>query len=196
MIDPKAEKYFHESPFIYAGNNPILFVDPNGEEKYKLQGHLKFNSGFVGIGIKALGIKYSFQGAKEYEVSINISFDAVTKEFTIGGAGLQREKGGDELTAGGVVGGGETTEKETGGEVKIGFNFKEGEFVSDADKIEDEDFKDVGEGTVGIYTGTEKEGEGYKAALGLNPEVNAFYGAGIGINLSVQESTEEEKKEE
>ena len=28
MIDP-AQQYF--SPYVYAGNNPVLFIDPNGQ---------------------------------------------------------------------------------------------------------------------------------------------------------------------
>ena len=36
-IDPMAEKYYAVSPYVYCNNNPILFVDPKGEEgiRYK-----------------------------------------------------------------------------------------------------------------------------------------------------------------
>ncbi len=33
-VDPLAAKFPHESPYIYCSNNPIIYVDPDGREKY------------------------------------------------------------------------------------------------------------------------------------------------------------------
>ena len=30
-MDPLAEKYYSLSPYVYCGDNPVRFVDPNGE---------------------------------------------------------------------------------------------------------------------------------------------------------------------
>ncbi|QQS27556.1 MAG: RHS repeat-associated core domain-containing protein [Sphingobacteriales bacterium] len=30
QIDPLAEKFYHESPYVYVGNNPVVFIDPRG----------------------------------------------------------------------------------------------------------------------------------------------------------------------
>jgi hypothetical protein len=31
-VDPQTERYNSISPYAYCANNPILFIDPNGEE--------------------------------------------------------------------------------------------------------------------------------------------------------------------
>jgi RHS repeat-associated protein len=35
-LDPKSETYSFQSPFTYVANNPILFIDKNGENPYAL----------------------------------------------------------------------------------------------------------------------------------------------------------------
>lgn len=39
-MDPLAEKYYHISPYAWCGNNPIMYVDPNGMVVIDIQGHL------------------------------------------------------------------------------------------------------------------------------------------------------------
>jgi RHS repeat-associated protein len=196
-VDPLCEKHYNESPYVYCGNNPIIYTDPDGKEKFKLQGHFKVSFGFVGLGIKALGFKYNAKGATESELSFHISYDTKTNELGIGGANITREHGKGGLTVGGVIGGGETTQKETGTEVTASVNLKTGKLAAKATKINDGEFKAVGEGTIGILTGTEKKGEDHKFTLGLTPEVNlGIIGAGVGVNLSAQGNHGAEEKKE
>jgi RHS repeat-associated protein len=186
-IDPLAEKYYGVSPYAYCGNNPIIYIDPNGKEKFKLQVHFKITTGFIGAGIKALGFKYSFKGATETELSLHVSYDTKTNELGIGAANITREQGKGELTVGGIVGAGETSQKETGTEVSASINLKTGKLDAKKIPINDGKFKDVGEGTIGVLTGTEKEGEDHKFTLGLTPEINlGIIGTGVGVNLSAQ----------
>ena len=185
-VDNSTEKYYAYTPYVYVGNNPLLYIDPDGNDKFKFQAHFKLTSGFLGAGIKALGFKYSF-GGTEREISINISFDTDNKLLSIGASSIKREKGAGEITLGGVYGGGETTEKETGTELSAGFNFKSGEFATDSKEIKDKDFKKKGEATIGFFTGSEKEGDGNTFSIGVNPEVNLFLvRTGVGANISVQ----------
>ena len=189
-----AEKFRHETPFAYVGNNPLIFIDPDGRVKFKVQGHFKFTTGIIGAGIKALGFKYTTATAKEFEVSINLSFDTESKELTVGASALTRKRGDDELTMGGVFGGGETTEMEKGTEVKAGYDFDDNKLVASSEPIDDKEMKKVGEASISVLTGSEKEGDGPKLSVGVDPELNlGVGGVGIGVNLSVEESKSEKE---
>ncbi len=41
-VDPLAEKYYYESPYIYVGNNPIVYLDPDGRIKKDSKGNVVF----------------------------------------------------------------------------------------------------------------------------------------------------------
>ena len=36
QVDPKAESYYPTSPYAYCANNPVKFVDPNGEDIWEI----------------------------------------------------------------------------------------------------------------------------------------------------------------
>nr|WP_256413410.1 RHS repeat-associated core domain-containing protein [Flavobacterium sp. 7E] len=60
-VDPKMEKYLNEGPYIYCGDNPIAFVDPDGMDRiYSATGHfLEDNhNGSNLIRVRIGGINY------------------------------------------------------------------------------------------------------------------------------------------
>ena len=48
-IDPMAEKYYHLSPYAYCANNPIKYIDKNGEVPLKVLGRMAFKVASRGI---------------------------------------------------------------------------------------------------------------------------------------------------
>jgi len=79
--DPKQHKYPFDSPFMFTGNNPIIMVDPNGEEKVVVAGVQNDNSAanklmFVHQAMRQL-IKYKQSNPEEV-----LTFAVFTEGYT------------------------------------------------------------------------------------------------------------------
>ncbi|CAM1371691.1 hypothetical protein TPENAI_61189 [Tenacibaculum litopenaei] len=73
-IDPLAEKYSGVSPYVYSSNNPVLFVDPDGEDV-----HISIGNKPVGTtSIRLIGAS----GEAPREVQIDIYEMTVTDDVT------------------------------------------------------------------------------------------------------------------
>ena len=99
-VDPLADKYANETPYIYCGGNPIMMIDPDGREKHNLFNLIKsfFNhqgfdnlpdiEDYIIIGahglssngkITGMSMSDSFEDEKEYH-GINAVVSFIKKE--------------------------------------------------------------------------------------------------------------------
>jgi len=42
-VDPMGEKYPHQTNYVYCSNNPVMIIDPNGEDEWEVdqQGYIQ-----------------------------------------------------------------------------------------------------------------------------------------------------------
>ena len=102
-VDPLAERYYSTSPYVYCLNNPVNYIDPNGEFSTKFGAWLYkvFNGGGQTLKDKATG---------EYFVSNQVKYTgsgagaAATRRFDWGGRSTGEkqydQKYGETITGG------------------------------------------------------------------------------------------------
>ena len=83
-VDPKASKYPYESPYVFVSNNPLIYIDPNGEEKIIVVGggdnspKAKDNNKFINSGLlQARNYANSIKGSGSGEtvtILLNMKF--------------------------------------------------------------------------------------------------------------------------
>ncbi len=88
-VDPLAEKYPNESPYIYCGNSPVVFIDPDGEDRiYSASGHFIRDTGsgrkiivMTKYGGRYLsGLDYSSRGTRIGVAKI-IAYEAYLRRY-------------------------------------------------------------------------------------------------------------------
>ena len=110
------------------------------------------NSGIVGAGFKFLGLKYIFDGAKEININVSISYDTEQNQLYIGSERAETTFTEGDLSIAGLYGASDTRQKNSSDEVVVGLDFDENAFFSDNDTKNEKKSHRVEEGTIGMYT--------------------------------------------
>ena len=151
-VDVLAEKYPSLGGYVYCAGNPVMYIDPDGNIKIRFKVGFSMNSGIVGAGFKFLGLKYIFDGAKEININVSISYDTEQNQLYIGSERAETTFTEGDLSIAGLYGASDTRQKNSSDEVVVGLDFDENAFFSDNDTKNEKKSHRVEEGTIGMYT--------------------------------------------
>ena len=151
-VDAMAEKNPNMGGYVYCAGNPVMYIDPDGNIKIRFKVGFSMNSGIVGAGFKFLGLKYIFDGAKEININVSISYDTEQNQLYIGRERAETTFTEGDLSIAGLYGASDTRQKNSSDEVVVGLDFDENAFFSDNDTKNEKKSHRVEEGTIGMYT--------------------------------------------
>lgn len=195
VVDQMAEKYYFESPYCYVGNSPLIFLDPDGRDKWSLNGSVGISQGVLALGSEFFGGSWVPFGGSAYKLTLSISYDTESGNLTVGLEGSHTDTKAGAYSTGAGSGGSTSDTRTSSVNAEGGVNLKSGELVGSATLTpKDKDYKTEESGTIGVLTRSEKEGEGQVTTVGIKKvSVEAFIvGATAGVNLTIEESNNQQ----
>jgi len=145
-VDPMAEKYYHDSPYVNAGNNPIVNTDPLGMDWYKTtDGTMQYDANIkskkdVGEGQSYVGRTYNDKtdnGTVNYRKDGSIMYsdqtDAYNRIASNSSAGGTHEESAAILKNGVLVLPSYDNNSTTADPEKYGYKFDSGNLVDAVD---------------------------------------------------------------
>ena len=89
VIDNLSEGNHNTSPYLYVNNNPIFYIDPDGNDEWSFSFSLSMGSGSIGFSGKIpftqtpYSLNYDFDGSLKNTLTISFSYDTETGNFNV-----------------------------------------------------------------------------------------------------------------